>query len=1229
MSQRSRNKRNKAKSVTHGNTALLERAEPQDKTPIPLYEARGAKRGGAALSKAFSLAWDETEAMGITADMRRSGPGMLSDQDRKETLYQAYLNSVWISACVDVIAKRITSGGMVIELTEKGTENQAEYDILHEFLHYINDDEDFLQLIRAIATDLLIYGEAYLEIVCKAGVPFSLHKIDCSTMNYKLDKHGTVTQYIQNMTHSTDTVLFEPDEIIRFWLPDPKAQKKALSPIERILGPTDTDAHMADWVRAFFRKGARPPFWIEFPGSKEEASRFVVWLRENYTGQANAHVPMVLYDGAKLNEIGKGSVDMDFTKGRSMTRQEILAGYQVPPAAVSQIESGNIGGGTGESQDNSLISNACDPLKSIIFEKVNYRIVQKKNGGFGITNWRVTTQYKNLQAKSETVKTDDTRIRNGSATVNEIRAESGKPPVEGGDEAVIVASRDIVPVARLKSLPSEQAQSADVANQQAQAQLNMTKVQVDKAKNPPPPPPTIVHAPPPENKKPVPDGKEQQQEHHLLALQQAIAHTNETLARADEHLLIARNAHTHDEETISFKQTLINELQWLKEQEDAFSDQLKQELAELRSLIEAKQEILMPVYQGNGILTLAPDAHREANSYYEGYKAIQNETPPEKASKELPGRETVVVDGTRSDQTLLQQESDVDTSKLDNRPEVVQHHTGIMIALNVDPETANQLAIPGGEPASESHITLCYLGDVHVEPEPGKLHPAHTQDTIKTLLSGLAATSEPLHGVVGGLARFLPSESSDWLSPVIALVNVHGLQQWRRKLVDALDTASYFVAQEFDYSPHLTLSYIAPDAPMPITTIPALPLDFYGMELCIGDDCTYFPFGGGETPHEETAQSTTETSPEVSPTTEQTSETREGVGITDHLSIAQDDEQRKSRGIATEDETDAIQEYAEATDTWQPSPIQDDNIDIIEEQPNAEQETTTQSIEIHDESTSENEAQSDGSLHSVQEPGDTSDSGTAESDIGDAESESSDTEEASGDSGSTSVVETQSLEAHVTALFESVYTRGTNALESGGSKDAYLFAESDKDALVHLLASAYLDAKAQAYQRAQDVAGKRLIIKKPWKSGKTEQKKAASWAQTQVESIASTYRDLLNSQLEDITEEAISDGVKKIVSKVKEWIHKFIPWKSKQIADNTQLTGDNVGTAQWIDDAGSAEGDPNGVRVRVVPENSSSDFCQEWAGRDFSLEDADSIPDFPAHSNCIHSIEVYLVEGNE
>lgn len=675
--------------------------------PIDLEEARRKAPTPSVLPRSLSAAWDETEALGIDSAMRRSGASLLSEQERKETLYKAYINNVWISACVDAIAKRITSGGFIIEEVEQGKGSEANRQLLQQLVNFVNDDDDFLQLVRAIITDLGIYGEAYMEIVNKAGKPFSLHKIDCQTMSYRLEPHGRVVQYLQSVEHSTDTVSFQPDEVIRWWLPDPKAHKKALSPIERILGPTDTSTRMADWQRQFFRRGARPPFWIKYAGSKDEAARFVAWLRENYTGQQNAHIPMVLYDDAELFEIGKGAIDIDFAKGHDQMRQEILAGYQVPPAILSQIESGNIGGGTGESQDKSFQFNACDPFKQLFFEKFNYRVVQK---GFGITDWKINSRYADYRSDEQVSSVQDKRIRNGSNTVNEIRAELGKKAVDGGDEAVIVASREIVPIARLKQLADEQAQSAQIDIETKQAGADLAKVKADQAKNPPKPPSISPGLP---GQPPQPGQVPPQLAAHAAAAQAAA--------------------------------------------------------------------------QG---------------------KPPQLQSAPGKP--QAPPR-----------QPKQAQES--------------ANHAGIMVAFMLSPDVAAQLAVPGGEPAEDLHVTLAYLGDAD------EWTPAQQQG-MQRIVSAFARSHPALSGRLSGVGRFNAPEGEP--EPVYASVDVPDLPAFRQALVKVLADGGYIANKEHGFTPHCTLAYLEPDEPTPVQRLGAIPLLFDRLLLAIGDQQYIFLLSG-------------------------------------------------------------------------------------------------------------------------------------------------------------------------------------------------------------------------------------------------------------------------------------------------------------------------------------------------------------------------------------------------
>lgn len=461
------------------------------RTVIDIEEAskRSAKYKG---PQNLSMAWDDAYT-GVSSTQVRDG--LLTERDKKDTYYKAYVGNPWVRACVQAIAKRFTSGKWEIEEIEQGKGNQENYDRLNNLLLFVNDDEDFKQLLRSIAEDLGIFGEAFIEIVNGPdGQPAQLHKIDCVSMSTKFDKHGMVVQYVQDLDKSSDTVNFEPQQIIRWWFPDPRASKKALSPVECMKDSVYLYQSMITWGEKFFKQGGRPGFSIEMgPDSQiDDANRYIKFFRENYMGIQNAHVPPVVYAGAKLVEFGKGSVELDFLQSLAWARDEILAGYNVPLSVTGIQETAHLGGGTGDSANKIFVLNTVKPIEEMILEKFNFRIVQK---AMGITDYFVSVQHGDYRTDEAITAASDKQIRNGSLTVNEARSERGRPPVEGGDDAVIVASRDIVPVARLQSLSDEQ-------EQQAQLGIEAQKVQIDKLKNPPPQPVMMPGQQPSQNKGP-------------------------------------------------------------------------------------------------------------------------------------------------------------------------------------------------------------------------------------------------------------------------------------------------------------------------------------------------------------------------------------------------------------------------------------------------------------------------------------------------------------------------------------------------------------------------------------------------------------------------------------------------------------------------------------------------------------------------------------------------------
>jgi phage portal protein BeeE len=524
-----------------------------------LWEARNSSRG--QLTK--SMAWDESEALGIPSTARRINN--LSDKEYKDTLCKAYINMPWIAACIDARVLRLVSGTWELEPTCEDADEGVRDEIL-KLLLYINDDEDLMQLIYSYGLDLMIYGEAFIELVReKDGNPTSpiqsLHKVDCQTMVYDLDDHGNIKMYKQLLTHQTEPIPLEPYRVMRTWFPSPESSKKALSPIAKLMNSAMLYEQMMEWARSFFKKGARPPFSFEHPGDKRKADEFLLWLKENFTGKQNAHIPLMTYDGVKMQYAPSGPIELDFLKGLEWVRQETLSNLQTPPASIGIVESANLGSGTGDSQSKTFLNNAVKPVDRLIMEKFNYLIIRK---GFNTNQWKLVLHPASYADDEAVAELEDKRIRNGSSTPNEARIAQGKTKYKGmGDTPVIVTTKEVTPLDRLDQLSAEQTEQSQLSIGQAQAQLDMTKVQIDKAKNPPPPPPApVVVAPgqpdqpqPPTNppskpKTPSAQSQDDPQEssgtdkeahnRYLRDLQCAVVQVDEVLTRADEHLRMIR-----------------------------------------------------------------------------------------------------------------------------------------------------------------------------------------------------------------------------------------------------------------------------------------------------------------------------------------------------------------------------------------------------------------------------------------------------------------------------------------------------------------------------------------------------------------------------------------------------------------------------------------------------------------------------------------------------------------
>jgi HK97 family phage portal protein len=401
----------------------------------------------------------------------QAGLGAATQTDRKSLLrelYEAYLACPWAWACVTAISRTITAGGLVTDWDGDDSEGDKpapdkppEVLALEALLAYCNPVNDIRQLLRNVVADLQVFADAYIEVAWWGNTPVALYNLDCPTTTPIADAHGTITGYVQ-VTDQGLKASFQPREVIHISLDSARPGVFGVSPTQAAQLSITSWIFAAACGKEMFKKGLPPNIHVDLPNSmgEPEVRKWRDRFLSGILGIKNLGTPLTTKGGGKVTELTTGKM-ADVIAGKNQSRDEIVASYGVPPAKAGIIESGNLGGGTGEAQDRTYRIDTCGPIAQLILEKLQFHIAVE---GFGVKGWHLKFPALDYQDSEIIERIRDTRLRNGSWTLNKYRAEIGEPPVEGGDDAVLVDRQNLVLWADMRSMSK-----AMIANRDAPA----------------------------------------------------------------------------------------------------------------------------------------------------------------------------------------------------------------------------------------------------------------------------------------------------------------------------------------------------------------------------------------------------------------------------------------------------------------------------------------------------------------------------------------------------------------------------------------------------------------------------------------------------------------------------------------------------------------------------------------------------------------------------------------
>lgn len=271
-------------------------------------------------------------------------------------LHQAYMSCNWVSASVDLIARTVTAGGLQAVADDDGTGTAPatpQVTRLQRLMRFTNPREDMVQLLRNVATDLLLFGDAYLEVVYLLGEPVALYTLDATTMTVIADQHGEVSGYIQDVD-GVRTARFDADQVIHISLDAPRGGLYGVSPAQKCLLPVTAWLFTMATLKECFRRGDPPRLHVDLAHFQDsDVQRWREQYRVFNLGPKAVGEPVLTTGGGGVQVLDQRKVS-DYLDADRQLRDQIIGAFGVPPAKLGIIETGNLGGGTGEAQDKAL-----------------------------------------------------------------------------------------------------------------------------------------------------------------------------------------------------------------------------------------------------------------------------------------------------------------------------------------------------------------------------------------------------------------------------------------------------------------------------------------------------------------------------------------------------------------------------------------------------------------------------------------------------------------------------------------------------------------------------------------------------------------------------------------------------------------------------------------------------------------------------------------------------------
>ncbi len=212
----------------------------------------------------------------------------------------------------------------------------------HPVLALLGGGEPGPSLIETVAANLLLHGNAYIEIGLGAtGLPAALYSLRPERVTVEADASGWPVGYLYRagttLQRFPAVTVGERPGLLHIRSFHPLDDHYGLGCIGAANSAVETHNAASVWNKNLLDNAARPSGALVYdPGdgatlSAEQFDRLKAEMEAGFAGAANAGRPMLLDGGMKWQPLSLTPTEMDFGRTRDTASREIALAFGVPP----------------------------------------------------------------------------------------------------------------------------------------------------------------------------------------------------------------------------------------------------------------------------------------------------------------------------------------------------------------------------------------------------------------------------------------------------------------------------------------------------------------------------------------------------------------------------------------------------------------------------------------------------------------------------------------------------------------------------------------------------------------------------------------------------------------------------------------------------------------------------------------------------------------------------------